>query len=215
VPGFSQRLIETQEAERRRVARELHDEVGQALTAIRLNLLNVQQQAGASPLAQQLNDSLAIVDRALQDVHRLALDLRPAVLDDLGLIAALDWYVDRGARRAGWSTDVVASPLQTRLPPELETACFRIVQEALTNVARHARARHVRVELRVRDTDVQLVIRDDGVGFDVEAVQSRRGPETSLGLQGMHERALIVGGQVEITSAPGQGTVVAARFRLT
>ena len=214
VQTLSQRLIETQEAERRRVARELHDEVGQALTAIRLNLHRIQQQAGASPVAQQLNDSLGIVDRALQHVRELAVDLRPAVLDALGLVAALHWYVDREARRAGLIADVVVGPLETRLPPELETACFRIAQEALTNVVRHARARHVRVELRAREAEVQLVIRDDGIGFDLQAVRSRRGPDANLGLQGMQERALIVGGQIQITSAPRQGTVVDARFRL-
>src|SRR6266511_883496 len=144
--SFSQRLIETQEAERRRVARALHDEIGQALTAHKLNVQIIQHSANASPLAQHLNDSIGIINRALQQVRELAFDLRPSLLDDLGLVAALRWYVDREAQRAGLMSEVVAGPVDTRLPPELETACFRIAQEALTNVVRHAQARQVWVE---------------------------------------------------------------------
>jgi PAS domain S-box-containing protein len=169
---FSQRLIETQEAERRRIARELHDEIGQTLTALKLNLQIIQQSAKASPLAQQLNDSIGSIDRAVEQVRELSLDLRPSLLDDLGLVAALRWYVDREARRAGFIAEVVASPLDSRLPLELETACFRIAQEALTNVVRHAQARQVWVELRQRGTELHQVVRDDGIGFDVCAVRS-------------------------------------------
>jgi PAS domain S-box-containing protein len=213
--SFSQRLIETQEAERRRVARALHDEIGQALTALKLNVQIIQHSANASPLAQHLNDSIGIIDRALQQVRELSFDLRPSLLDHLGLVAALRWYVDREAKRAGLMSEVVAGPVETRLPPELETACFRIAQEALTNVVRHAQARQVWVELRQRGAELHLVIRDDGIGFDVRAVQSRPVSDLHLGLQGIQERALIVGGQIDITSIPGQGTEVQARLPLT
>jgi PAS domain S-box-containing protein len=211
---FSQRLIETQEAERRRVARALHDEIGPTLTALKLNLQLIQHAAQAWPRAEQLNESIGSIDRAVQQVRELSLDLRPSLLDDLGLVAALRWYVDREAQRAGIVSEVVAGPFDTRLPPELETACFRIAQEALTNVVRHAQARQVWVELRQRGAKLHLIIRDDGIGFDEQAIWSRRVPEVNLGLQGMQERALIVGGQITIKSTPGHGTEVKARFPL-
>jgi PAS domain S-box-containing protein len=212
---FSQRLIETQEAERRRVARELHDEIGQALTAIKINLQAVQHSAGASPLAPQLNESTGLVDHALQQVRDLSFNLRPSLLDDLGLMAALRWYLDREARRAGLIPEFAADLSEKRLPSELETACFRITQEALTNVVRHAQASRVWVELRQRGAELSLVIRDDGIGFDVSAVRRRRSSDMNLGLQGMQERALILGGRLEIQAAPGGGTEIHAWFPLT
>jgi PAS domain S-box-containing protein len=212
---FPRRLIEVQEAERRRVARELHDEIGQALTAIKINLQSVQHSAGALPLAQQLKESAGIVDRALQQVRDLSLNLRPSLLDDLGLIAALRWYADREARRAGLIPEFVADLSETRLPSELETACFRITQEALTNVVRHAQARRVWVELRQRGSELHLMIRDDGIGFDVSAARRRHASDVSLGLQGMQERALILNGKIEIKSAPARGTEIHVWFSLT
>jgi signal transduction histidine kinase len=115
------------------------------------------------------------------------------LLDDLGLVPALRWYMHRQAERAGFSVTVVADSLDAHLPPDLEIVCFRVVQEALTNVARHARARHVFVELRQRDTQLELVIRDDGVGFDVRSALERAARGASLGLQGMEERVTLVG----------------------
>lgn len=210
--SFSKRLIEAQETERRRVARELHDEIGQALTAIKLNL---QALPTSSCPAPQLRDSAEIVDRALRQVRELSLDLRPSQLDDLGLVVALRWHVDRESRRAGLNSEFVADLLpETRLPPELETACFRIAQEALTNVVRHARASRVRVDLRWRDSELHLRIRDDGIGFDLSAVKARRISDLSLGLRGMQERALIVGGRLEIDSSPSGGTEIYARIPL-
>jgi PAS domain S-box-containing protein len=212
---FSQRLIEVQEAERRRVARELHDEIGQALTAIKINLQTVQHSADASTLAPQLNESAGIVDRALQQVRDLSFNLRPSLLDDLGLIAALRWYVDSEARRAGLIPEFVADLSETRLPSELETACFRITQEALTNVVRHAQARRIWVELRQRGSELHLTIRDDGIGFDVGALWRRRMSDAGLGLQGMQERALILNGKIEIKSVPAHGTEIHVWFSLT
>jgi len=211
---FAQRLIETQEAERRRIARELHDEIGHALTMLKINLQVVRSATDALPFTRQVQDSLDTVDRALQQVRDLTFDLRPSLLDDLGLVAALRWYIDREAQRAGFRAAFVADLSATRLPAELETACFRIVQAALTNVVRHAQARQVGVELRQRGEEVHLVIRDDGVGFDVSAVGTRRTSETHLGLQGMQERALILGGHLDMTSAPGRGTEIHAWFPL-
>jgi PAS domain S-box-containing protein len=204
---LSHRLIDAQEAERQRLARELHDQIGQSLTAAQLSLQAMQPSVDAA-FAGRVEDSLAIIDEALQQVHDLSLDLRPSLLDDLGLVAALRWYVDRLARTAGLLTSFNADILEPRLPPEIETACFRIAQEALTNVLRHANARTVWVELTHLDSGFQLAVRDDGIGFDVRAVMSRTGANASLGLQGMQERALAIGSGVYINSKPGAGTEI-------
>jgi signal transduction histidine kinase len=204
---LSHRLIDAQEAERQRLARELHDQIGQSLTAAQLSLQALQPSVDAAS-AGRVEDSLAIIDEALQQVHDLSLDLRPSLLDDLGLVAALRWYIDRLARNAGLLGSVTADMLEARLAPQIETACFRIAQEALTNVLRHANARTVWVELTHVDSKFQLVVRDDGVGFDVRAVMRRTGPDASLGLQGMQERALAIGSGVYIDSKPGSGTEI-------
>ena len=205
---LSQQLMEAQEAERRRLARELHDEIGQALTAVKLNLQGVQRAAGDPAAMPRLEESLAIVDRALQQVRNLSLDLRPSLLDDLGLVAALRWYVDRVAQRAGFVAEFIAEPPGIRAPASLETTCFRVAQEALTNVVRHAGARRVRVELRTADGELHLCVRDDGAGFDVAEARQRAVRGGSLGLLGMQERVTLIRGRIEIHSAPGKGAEV-------
>ena len=212
---LSQKLIAAQEAERSRVARELHDEIGQALTAIKLNLQAVQSAAGDGPLAGRLKESMVIVDRALRQTRDLSLRLRPMLLDDLGLVAALRWHIDHWAQQAGVQAEFVAQLSAARLSPELETACFRIAQEALTNVMRHARASQIRVELTQRGAELHLDIRDDGVGFDPDALAKGRASEAALGLQGMRERALIMNGDIEIKSSARQGAAIHARFPVT
>src|SRR5207253_7364849 len=132
-----------------------------------------------------LEESVALVDRLLEQVRSLSLDLRPSLLDDFGLVAALRWYVERLAQRSGLDVSLVANPLESRLSAELETAWFRIAQEALTNVVRHARARRATVELSQRGGELELLIRDDGVGFDVRAARKGAGRGASLGLLGM------------------------------
>jgi len=212
--SLSRRLVEVQEAERRRIARELHDEIGQALTAVGINLHAAQRLLDTPTLASHLEESISVVQRTLQQVRNLSLDLRPSVLDDLGLVPALRWYVDRQAQQVGFSVQFTADPLEKRLAPDFEIAGFRIVQEALTNVVRHAQAQRVRVELWQHEDELQLIIRDDGVGFDVQAALERAARGASLGLPGMQERAVLVGGQIEIESAPGRGTEIRARFPL-
>lgn len=212
---LSRRLLEGQEAERRSIARELHDEIGQALTAIKINLQTLQRSPAAAPVEAALAESIGIVDQALQQVRNLSLDLRPSMLDDLGLVAALRWYVDRQARLAGFVGTFSADLQTSRLPPDLETVCFRVTQEALTNVVRHAHAQHVRVVLQQRDDTLHLTIQDDGVGFDVRAAQARAVRGTSTGLLGMRERVLFAGGQIEMSSTPQQGTVIRMRFPLS
>jgi signal transduction histidine kinase len=211
---LSRQLLHAQETERRRIARELHDEIGQVLTAVKINLQTLQRTAGPAAHAS-LQESIAIVDRAVQQVRNLSLDLRPSLLDDLGLVAALRWYVDRQSARAGYHGQVVADPPDLTVPPEVATTCFRVAQEALTNVVRHAKAKRVRVELGREDGELRLVVRDDGTGFEVAAANRRVARGASLGLLGMQERVQLVGGRLELKSAPGAGTEVRVHLPLT
>jgi PAS domain S-box-containing protein len=211
---FSRRLIEAQEAERQSIARELHDEIGQVLTAVRINLQSLQR-SGPALQASPIEESLSIVDEALDRVRELSLNLRPSVLDNLGLSSALRWYVDRYARRSGIVADL-SSEIEDglRLRVEVETACFRIVQEALTNVARHAQATQVSVRLRRSNGNLELKIHDNGVGFNVDALLKDSPPAWALGLRGMEERAVAAQGSFKIDSAPMRGTEVRASFPL-
>jgi signal transduction histidine kinase len=209
---LSRQLIEAQEAERRHLARELHDQIGGVFTAIKLNLQVIWRVAEAArPL---VDDGIAIVDRAIQQVRQLSLELRPSMLDDIGLAAALRWYVDNQTQRAGLTAHLTLELPPERLPPELETACFRVVQEALTNVLRHAQAHEVWIDMRQVQGSLELVVRDDGVGFDLGAARERAARGTSLGLLGMQERVQLVQGELVIDSQPGRGTEVRARLPL-
>lgn len=209
---LSRRILEAQEGERRAIARELHDELGQALQALKINLQTAQR--APQTISQRLEESLGIVDRTIQQVRNLSLDLRPSLLDDLGLIAALEWYIERNTQRTGIVGHLAADPPDLRLSPTLETACFRVTQEALTNVTRYAQARHVWVELAQRGAQLRLRIRDDGVGFDAQAAQARSAQGTSFGLLGMRERVELAGGSFAVISAPGRGTEIRADFPL-
>ena len=150
---LSRRLVEVQETERRHLARELHDEIGQALTATEMNLQALLQSPGTDALAPRLKESLQVVERVQEQVHDLSLNLRPSMLDDLGLEPALRWYTERQAALAGLQAEVRADPLEQRLDPMIETECFRVAQEALTNVVKHAKARTVTVELSKNDDE--------------------------------------------------------------
>jgi signal transduction histidine kinase len=213
---LSRRLVEVQETERRRLARELHDEIGQALTVIEMNVQSLLASPGTDALTPRLKQSLEVVERVQEQVHDLSLNLRPSMLDDLGLEPALRWCTERQAALAGLQAEVRADPLEQRLDPMIETECFRIAQEALTNVVKHARARTVTVELTKNDEDGQLhlSVRDDGVGFDVANLREQAVRGASLGLLSMEERATLAGGGLECDSIPGQGTEVHAWFPL-
>jgi PAS domain S-box-containing protein len=217
---LSQRLVEAQETERRRVARELHDVIGQALTAVKINLQAAQRLLDVPEPEERLRQSLEQVvnnvENTLQQVRDLSVNLRPSLLDDLGLVPAVRWYLDRQAQQVGFSAQFFADPtLERRLPPHLEVACFRIVQEALTNVARHAHAQSVRVEMREQNQELVLCIVDDGVGFDVQKALQDSARGVSLGLLGMQERVNLVGGKVEFVSALNKGTTITIRLPLT
>jgi two-component system, NarL family, sensor histidine kinase UhpB len=203
--SLSRKLIEAQESERRAVARELHDDFGQVLTALKLNLQRRERDDA---------ESIALVDGAIARMRDLAQDLRPPLLDELGLEASLRWYVEREAKRAGLSFRLALAPSEKRPHAAVEMTCFRIVQEALTNVIRHAHARRLEVELGSADGAVQLVVRDDGQGFDVPAARARAARGESQGLLSMQERVALAGGELEIESAPGLGTSIRARLPL-
>jgi signal transduction histidine kinase len=211
---LSRRLVEVQETERRRLARELHDEIGQALTVAQLSLQSLLQSPGAGALAPRLNESLVAVERVLEQVQGISLDLRPSLLDDLGLEPALRWYTNRQAALAGFQFEVRANPLARRLDPAIETQCFRIAQEALANVVKHAKARAVIVELNQGGRRLHLSVRDDGIGFDVAGIRDQTVEDAGSGLLGMQERATLVGGGLRYHAAPGQGTEVHAWFPL-
>lgn len=208
--ALSARLLTAQEEERRRLAVELHDELGQVLTAVKINLQSVQRKLDAQSRSD-LAEPIASVDQAMERVRDLALDLRPSALDDLGLPMALRWYTHRFARDTGIEVHFSADATP-RLEIAVETACFRVAQEALTNVMRHAQARHVWIELDVTAGMTELKIRDDGAGFDVVAARERAVGGVSLGLLGMEERVSSLGGEFEMQSIPGEGTRLSARF---
>lgn len=207
---LSSRVVEIQELERQHIARGLHDDIGQALTAIKINLESLRLRDASLRGAGPIDDSVHIVEIALQQVRTMSLDLRPPQLDDLGLAAALRWYVDRKAGAAGVGAQFRVESLPEHIHPDIETACFRIAQEAMTNVLRHAQARNVWVDLRGHDAHLHLMVRDDGRGCDVAAVRERAAQGGSFGLISMEERASLVGGRIEISSREGRGTVVDA-----
>jgi PAS domain S-box-containing protein len=210
---LSRQLVEAQETERRNIAHELHDEIGQALTVIEFHL-QAMMDAPDRFEKSRLKECLAAVEQVQAQVQDISLNLRPSILDDLGLEPALRWITERQAALVGWKIHFQAAHLAERLDPVIETACFRITQEALTNVVRHARAKTVEVSLSVERQQLQLHIRDDGAGFPIALVRERALNGASLGLLGMEERAILVGGELQMTSAPGQGTEVHAWFPL-
>jgi PAS domain S-box-containing protein len=209
---LSRRLVQAQEEERGRISRDLHDEIGQALTALKISLQTVQQLSGEETIASNLGDSIEIAEATLQQVRDLSLDLRPSLLDDLGLVPALRWYLDRQSQRVGFAGELQTELEEPELDASLETTCFRIAQEALTNVARYAQAENVRIEIGLQDGEFHMAIADDGTGFDVDAALERASGGASLGLLSMRERAELTGGRTEIESVPEQGTTIRVFF---
>ncbi len=201
--ALSRKLIEAQEAERRAVARELHDDFGQVLIALKLNLKRREHDD---------SESIELVDGAIARMRDLAQALRPPLLDELGLEEALQWHVEHEAKRAGLAFRLAIAPLGRRPAAAVEMTCFRVAQEALTNVIRHAQAHLVEVELSEANGTLQLAVRDDGRGFDVPAARKRAIEGGSQGLLSMQERVTLAGGDLEIDSAPGRGTCVSARL---
>jgi signal transduction histidine kinase len=212
--ALRRQLTLAEEDERRRLARELHDEVGQHLTALGLGLQALSDVAPpGSDVDRRATQLRGLTDTLGRELHALAVRLRPRALDDFGLEAALQSYAEEWARQSGIAIDVHARGPSMRLLPSAESAVYRIVQEALTNVARHSGAAHAGVVLERRDGYIHLAVEDDGRGFDPDrAAMPDADRLQRLGLVGMRERAALVGGTMDIESAPGQGTTVFVRF---
>ena len=209
-------VITAQEDERKRIARELHDETGQALASLMVGLRNVEEAPTDAELRRRLNDLRQITAHTLENVRQLSIELRPSVLDDHGLVAALARYAQDYTARHHVPIDYHTVGLNgERLPPLIESALYRIVQEALTNTAKYASARHISVLLEKRSDQISAIIEDDGRGFEVELALSAAASNQRLGLYGMHERAALLGGTVTIESRPGGGTSVFVRIPMT
>lgn len=204
--SLSRSLIEKLELERRHIARELHDEVGQALTAVKLNLQALMLSARIDQNDICYRESMTTLARALQLVRNLSFNLRPSLLDDLGFAAAINWYLERMAKISGilYSVDVP----EMRLSAETEICCFRIAQEAITNALRHANPTTIRVVMTSLQDGVRLTIKNDGSAFDVQKTLERAAAGGSFGLLSMQERAALAGGTLTIISEQGQGTEV-------
>jgi signal transduction histidine kinase len=193
-------VITAQEEERKRIARELHDETCQTITALKLKL----DAAG-------MDDAQAMATRSLDELHRIIYDLRPSILDDLGLLPAIRWMAQRNLEPSGTKVLCEFEEPLARLPFEVEIAVYRAVQEAVNNVVRHAQAEHVLIEVAVTRGVLEIDIEDDGVGFDVLEVGGPEAGGRGLGILGMHERMELIGGSSKVTSSPGGGTRVSLR----
>ena len=201
------RVVEAQELERRRLARELHDQTGQELTSVLLGLKAVEEAKSDAERAKALAAVREQVVETLHDVRRLAVELRPKALDDFGLAAALERLRDTFSEQTGMRVDL-ESRIRDRLPPDVETALYRIVQEALTNIVKHAQANAVSIVLARKAGAVTALIEDDGRGFNHD------GSGEGLGLLGMGERLALLGGKLKVESSPGAGTTIVAKVPL-
>lgn len=209
--ALSQRLLEAQEAERRALAAEMHDEIGQLLTGLNLLLLSIDPQGDAAVAAAYLSQARRTVGELIARVRHLSLDLRPPMLDDLGLRPTLDWLAERYTAQTRVRVHLSQIGIDRRFSPMLELVVYRIIQEALTNVARHAETTEVTVRVWTEADQLHVLVEDQGRGFDPAALD----PYRSSGLSGMSERVALLGGTLTITSAPGAGTSIRAALPLT
>ena len=207
---YLSQIIDAQENERRRISRELHDEFGQALYAIKFNLEMIDKDLPhtTSVVRGRLEEAKSLSSQTLTTMRQLSLDLRPTMLDDLGLIPTLRWYIQNFSNRLNICSNFETIGLEEKLPPQIETAFYRIVQEALNNIAKHAQADRVEVSLMKRDSRIHASIRDNGKGFDLDKVLHPESPERGFGLAGIQERVSLLGGQMDIQSRPGFGTLI-------
>ena len=212
--GLLRSIVTAQEEERRRIARELHDSLGQYVAGLSLGLQAARDEAGPAA-ADRLDRMVSLAREMAQEVHRIALELRPSSLDDIGLEGALQNYVEQWSRRAGVRAEFAAARLdEVALPAELSTAVYRVVQEALTNVLKYARASQVSVIVEYRDDHLFALVEDDGQGFDTAAVLTAPRKTGGLGIVGMRERVALFGGTFQIESSFGGGTTVFVRIPL-
>ncbi len=210
-----EKLIRAQEEERRRIAWELHDETGQALTSLKFGLRSLEQSTSPAETGTHLQALRDLVGQIQQSLHDLAVELHPPALDELGLVAALQRYTTLYVRHTGLTVDFQTMGLnEERLSPQVEVTAYRLIQEALTNVARHAHAEHVSVMLERQKEQLIVIVDDDGQGFDARTRLERGTTQGQLGIHSMQERVALVGGVFTIESQPGQGTTVFARLPL-
>ncbi len=212
--AMSRQLVDVQESERRQIARELHDRVGQNLTALSISLDIMKSQIGengSSTLRTRLDDAATLLESTAGSIENVMSELRPPMLDDYGLLPALQWYGNEFWRRTGIRVSVEGDEQMVRLPQTSEIALFRIAQEALNNVAKHAHARHVDIALARNGSHVVMSVSDDGMGFDAAPAMASRRRRPGLGMVSMRERTQAVGGQFEIGPAPGRGARVVVR----
>ena len=209
---LSNKLLAAQEDERRMIARELHDEVGQVLLTLKIHLQHIEEQPEPPDVLPHVYKSLALIDQALQQTRDLSLTLHPSVLDDFGLEAALEWYIEQQAKHRGVAVQLDSNLDVQRFLPHVETACFRVVQEAMSNVLKHAQAETVQLSLHHSAAGLSISVEDDGGGFDVTAAQQQARHGESLGLLSMEERIHLAGGSIEIVSTVGQGTAIHIQF---
>lgn len=203
-------LISVREEERAHIAREIHDELGQVLTGIKMEVGWLAKRLKEPQLLEKTDSMSKLIDSTVQTVRKIATGLRPEMLDDMGVVAAVGWQAKDFQKRTGIRCRVKLPPETTRIDLEISTAVFRIFQEILTNVARHSRATRVDIDLSASDEAVELRVSDNGVGIPSADLHGRR----SLGLLGMQERALLFGGEVSVSGTPGQGTRVSVRIPL-
>jgi signal transduction histidine kinase len=201
-------VISVQEEERKRIARELHDEYGQTLTGVIMSMESAEDMlpTGKSKLKEKIANAKSLVTRALDNIRRLTFDLRPSVLDDLGLTSAIRDYAHNHLEARGVKVNFEGNGLASRLAPAVETALFRIIQEAIHNIVKHAQARHVRIHLSVINGRITAIVEDDGQGFDLDTIFKLRIGRQSLGLLGIQERTTLLGGTFAIKSQVGEGT---------
>lgn len=205
---LSARLVDAQETERRSLSRELHDEVGQALGLLLMDVGRLSNQLTGDAKGQEMVQRIkTVAERTVQTVRNMALLLRPSMLDDLGLVSALEWYAREVSRSSNTEVEVKAENVSETLPDSLMVCIYRVVQEAVNNARRHAHAKNVTVEVKQTDTVVQVQIRDDGSGFDGKRIRG-------IGLLGMDERVKRLGGTLTIDSTPGAGTTIRAELPL-
>ncbi|GCE28185.1 hypothetical protein KDA_36690 [Dictyobacter alpinus] len=207
-------IINAQEEERKRVARELHDETSQVLTSLLISLAVLEESITSPEARERIAETRQLAHQTLRAIRSLSIDLRPSALDDLGLLPALRWYIKEYQQKFAIEVDFQTTGLKDRLTSEIETVLYRIVQEALTNVARHSHAQKVQVILREHDQAIDATISDNGDGFDVEKLKKKPsiGQERGWGLVGMYERAQLLDGTLDIDSQPGKGTIIRAHI---
>jgi signal transduction histidine kinase len=209
---LSSKILHAQEEERKRISRELHDEVGQALTAISVNLQLLKQKAAKinNRLDGTVAETQSMLEQTMSNVHRFSYELRPAMLDDLGLVIALRWYIKAFAKRTSIKVNFRADPVVEQLQNEPKTVIYRVIQESLTNIYKYAGAARAAVVIRRNNDGVRLTVKDDGRGFQPDQLDQSSREKSGLGLMGMQERLRLVNGQFVVKSAPGKGTTILA-----